>query len=680
MTHCKVHNVRFYNPEPQPIRCMKIHYNTKKLALSRSDASVEIWNLQNTWFLEKSIVPSTENFSIEDLAWCDNRLLSVGLHGLLVEYNLSKLSLENRWAVTGEAAFCLDVNKTNTKIAIGTEQGYLNIFTVKEDGIYFKKFLDKQEGRIISLKFDSTGEFIASGSIDAIRVWNVETGHAIHKMTTGRSEANKPTIVWCINITDDFTIISGDSRGKLTFWDGKIGAQIESYQSHKADILTICLSSNQSSLYCAGVDPNIINYEKITIKSGAPKWVRSIQRKIHEHDVNALVLLENKLYSGGADSYLACSFHPPKTLLKLPPILQNPCVQLAPAAKRLLLRYPKHIELWNLGKSKDVDVNYRGLLSLNNEPKKLLELKRVMKNYENEEDSEGIICTAISKDGTWILYSTIQGVNLFQFIYNEENPILLKVDNLEHKNIPCLCAAFTSNNKQLITCPNSGNLLVYQLLENKASLLQTIETFNSFECITFLNISTCSNYLVVGDTKSNILTWKWNGKKNEWLKYCKLPRYKSPPMVMALHPKTTNLVVVYSDSKLIEYDLKKKEYTNFSNEFEKSDWKSRPYPIRNITFDPRNKNNIILQDDSNIIVINKNLSTNKKNKIARTNSEENSLEKSSEGFEISLVKKYKHLAHLEWMEEDELVAVEVSPLTIMEQLPPAFFQNTFGKK
>lgn len=91
-------------------------------------------------------------------------------------------------------------------------------------------------------------------------------GHAIHRMTTGRSEANKPTVVWCLEVTSDFTIISGDSRGKLTFWDGKIGAQIESYQSHRADILALCLSEDENALCCGGVDPNIINYEKISVK------------------------------------------------------------------------------------------------------------------------------------------------------------------------------------------------------------------------------------------------------------------------------------------------------------------------------------------------------------------------------------------------------------------------------
>lgn len=78
--------------------------------------------------------------------------------------------------VTGEAAFCLDVNKSNTLIAVGTEQGYLNIFKVTEDELLFDRFFDKQEGRILCLKFNHNGEFIVSGSTDAIRIWDVQSG------------------------------------------------------------------------------------------------------------------------------------------------------------------------------------------------------------------------------------------------------------------------------------------------------------------------------------------------------------------------------------------------------------------------------------------------------------------------------------------------------------------------
>lgn len=92
------------------------------------------------------------------------------------------MAVENRLVVTGEAAFCLDVNNSNTLIAVGTEQGYLNIFKANDDELLFDRFFDKQEGRILCLKFSKTGEFIVSGSIDAVRVWNVETGNCFIRL------------------------------------------------------------------------------------------------------------------------------------------------------------------------------------------------------------------------------------------------------------------------------------------------------------------------------------------------------------------------------------------------------------------------------------------------------------------------------------------------------------------
>lgn len=152
---------------------------------------------------------------------------------------------------------------------------------------------------------------------------------------TGRSEARKPTVVWCLSVLSDLTVISGDSRGKITFWDGHQGAQIESYQSHRADILALCVAYDEKSLYCAGADPLIVNYVKVNVKEGMQKWVKSIQRKVHDHDVRALALQGKKLYSCGVDGYLAVSYHPPKTLIKHPPVLQGPCVTVC-AQSRLV--------------------------------------------------------------------------------------------------------------------------------------------------------------------------------------------------------------------------------------------------------------------------------------------------------------------------------------------------------
>jgi len=44
---------------------------------------------------------------------------------------------------------------------------------------------------------------------------------------------------------DDFTVVSGDSRGKTSFWKGRTGTLVDSYQSHKADVLAVAISPDQ---------------------------------------------------------------------------------------------------------------------------------------------------------------------------------------------------------------------------------------------------------------------------------------------------------------------------------------------------------------------------------------------------------------------------------------------------
>lgn len=386
----------------------------------RANYAIEIWNLNHAPFIERTFPTSANNTSIEDIAWHDDKLFTVGLHGFLIGYDLRTLSKKQMLSVTGEAAYCLDIHNSNNQIAVGTELGYLNLFTLTPEGnVLFNKFLDKQEGRILCLKYDPSGNFIVSGSTDTVRVWDVATGHAIHRMTTGRSKSNTETIVWCVSVLNDLTIVSGDSRGKLTFWDGKMGAQLESYPSHKADILSVVVSEDEQTLYCAGVDPNIVSYVKVHVKAENHKWVKNVQRKIHDHDVRALVLHNEKVYSGGVDGYLACSYHPPKTLLKYPPLPQNPCVTLSRKSRYILLRYPARIELWSLGESGSLEQNgcFIGVLPLAKGPKKLLLLDRSVKDDFRGEIREGIICSSVSENGKWIIFSTDSALRLFCFNY-----------------------------------------------------------------------------------------------------------------------------------------------------------------------------------------------------------------------------------------------------------------------
>lgn len=153
-------------------------------------------------------------------------------------------------------------------------------------------------------------------------------------MTTSRQSDKKLTTVWCLAVTDDNMLVSGDSRGILSFWDTVTGTLIESHQPNKADILAIALSKDRNTIYCAGVDTNIRIFSKLrTICPDKAQWIRGVDRNFHKNDIRALVCDKDKLFSAGVEGVLAISSYPPKHLTKHPPILQAPCVLVCEKAR-----------------------------------------------------------------------------------------------------------------------------------------------------------------------------------------------------------------------------------------------------------------------------------------------------------------------------------------------------------
>lgn len=679
--------MRFYELEPRAIHCMAYESTRKQLALSRSDSSVEVWNLAHTPHIERTI-PGRGNSSVEAVAWCGQRLFSAGLQGTVTEYNLQTLSNKFDIPVTAGPCWCLGSNHNNTYLAAGTEDGYINIFTVTDDGLMYEKILDKQEGRILCLAWDATGDVIVTGSADAVRIWNVESGHAIHRMTPGRDERKKETIVWCLAVTKDFTIISGDSRGRISFWDGNVGTQIESFQTHKADILCLCLAKDENSVYCAGVDPLIISFAKIWLRGGAgtgrSKWVKSVQRRIHDHDVRALALADGKLLSGGVDSYLAISSYPPRQLVKYPPLLQAPSVSVCREARCVMLRYLMHLEVWQLGSTAPIqngDAVHEGILPLIADPLRLLTLK--------SRGGDVIVCADMSSNGKWIAYSSHTATSFFRF-HCGSKPSLQKV--------PGLCEVgsahritFTSDSSRAVVSTSAGDIAVIQLGGDELLLLHVFHPLDDRllkDAVHLLTVSHDGQFIVAGDHCSNIVAWT----TSSWKHHCSLPRYSCVPTAFAVQPHTNILVVVYSDHKIVEYSLHSRKYTTFSRGLESRhpvQWLSRGFAVNSVIFDPNNEDIIMLQDDNTICIINKNkelpLAEAKIPRIDSPHSFSDSLD-SSQGHPrtvapqhaFHVIKKYKHLVHLDWLSDTELTAVEVSPLALAEKLPPSLKEKRFG--
>lgn len=505
--------------------------------------------MENAPFLESSIVGHPDD-SVESILWIDQRLVSTGLRGMVTEYDLSTLSPRYEVAVTGGAAWCIDINNTKSRIAVGTEDGYINTFTVNADSLVYERIFDKQNGRILCIKWDNTGSIIFTGSPDTVRVWNSISGHAIHKMTTARKYMKKETIVWCLAVTDDNLVVSGDSRGVLSFWDPNLGTLIESHESHTADILAIAMSQEENVVYCAGVDPVVRSFSKVTLKSCArPQWVKGIERRLHVHDVRALVEADGKLYSAGVDGYLAQSTYPPKLLIKYPPLLQPPCVTVCRKSRCILLRYTNFLELWRLGSSGKVarDSLHPGMVhSLEENPIKLLELRT--------KGDESIVSYAISKDSKIIVYSTDTHVRVFNFDVVDGDARLMRNDtDIALQRVQKML--FSPNGKRFVTISNDGNGSTVTLFRVEKKTLKLEGSYQTarqnVDNVGLMCFSPDNKYFVCSDRRGLVVVYSVDeALTTHTPNVLPLPTYSCPPTAMAVQKDTSNLVIVYSDHKV----------------------------------------------------------------------------------------------------------------------------------
>lgn len=378
------------------------------------DASIELWDMRHAVHMEKAILGLPQN-SVEALAWVGNRLLSTGHTGELTEWDLHTLTVKQSVLLTGSASWCMDVNRD--LVAVGTEEGYLNIYQVDESGLNYVKIFDKQEGRILCCKFDHSGDILATGSVDNIRIWDVKTGHALHRMACGRTESKKETIVWSLVVLKDLTVISGDSRGRITVWDGKLGVQVESFPVLKADVLAVAVNEEETMFCCSGIDPIIKIFQLTPVKKENQltyKWIKFIQRTVHDHDIKALQFSGAKVFSGGIDGYLGVSYSKKskQILSKYGPFMTQPCAMVAEPQRMLLLKYFNYLEIWRLCKPTenvqlcDDDMDKSKHLTLESGLEKVVELR--------SKSDEPIVCTAISPDSSLLVYSSECSIRLFR--------------------------------------------------------------------------------------------------------------------------------------------------------------------------------------------------------------------------------------------------------------------------
>ncbi|KAI5476988.1 U3 small nucleolar RNA-associated protein 4 [Pseudohyphozyma bogoriensis] len=129
-----------------------------------------------------------------------------------------------------------------------------------------------------------------SSATPALSLWS-----RTHRMTVDKVPG-EATVVWAVAVLPDDTAVSGDSMGNVKFWDLKMGTQKESWRAGKADILCLAVGSDGTTVFTSGVDQRTTEFRKVAITSSrsnnktTSRWIQSSGRRLHAHDVRAMVI------------------------------------------------------------------------------------------------------------------------------------------------------------------------------------------------------------------------------------------------------------------------------------------------------------------------------------------------------------------------------------------------------
>lgn len=321
-----VHRCRFVPYQPSAINAIAFsHPNPKsqaqakiaRAAIGRANGDIEIWNPANGSWHQELVIRGGKDRSIDGLVWVNepdqdlgegrwkigkSRLFSIGYTSTVTEWDLEKGKPKRHasgqhgdiWCIAAQPADEND-SQDSERLVAGTMDGELVMYSIEDDDLRFQRTIVRsptKKAQFVSITFQSRKVAIVGCSDSTLRAYDVVKSHMLRRMTLGSDlvGGSKEIIVWSLQCLPNGNIVSGDSTGQLTIWDGKTYTQMQRIQGHKQDILSLAVSSNGKSILSGGMDRRTVLYKMNTEQN--QRWAKAFARRLHDHDVKSMASFE----------------------------------------------------------------------------------------------------------------------------------------------------------------------------------------------------------------------------------------------------------------------------------------------------------------------------------------------------------------------------------------------------
>ncbi|KAM7535193.1 hypothetical protein Aperf_G00000096383 [Anoplocephala perfoliata] len=259
------------------------------IVASRLDGSIDIYDENDSFYLIHHI-PSWSLTSIESVCWASERLFATGGEGRIFELQL--FSIHPKASVLlpgGVPARCL--TSDSDILVSGNDGGYVNIIDITDGRLELKSCLASLDDKIVALALDASNRKIVAVS-DAkgkVCIFRLEPESLLSTYAVGDEYATKPTIVWSLLFVGN-SLFSGDSRGHVSIWDVEVGSLVSTFKTHAVDVLALTVSTNQKTVFAAGVDPLIRRFDLCRTERSS-HWQPSGDLKAGHRDIRCLIFV-----------------------------------------------------------------------------------------------------------------------------------------------------------------------------------------------------------------------------------------------------------------------------------------------------------------------------------------------------------------------------------------------------
>ena len=264
-----------------------------------------------------------------------------------------------------------------------------------EKGVAYVRSFPRIDARLLCTAWHPNRSTLVVGSSDGcLRCWDSRTTTELLRITLAHGAGPQAApCVWSVLVLADGTLVSGDSEGYTSFWDGEHGTMHQSFKAHEADVLALASTLAGDAVFATGVDSKVALLTRIAAVGEehdhdalAPMstWAVAGYKRAHTHDVRALVVAPfppaaadvhdadggpqpkpgSVLLSAGTDAqllaYAAENFlgeHPVR-VVRLPPspaqsLTTQPAAAVLAGRPLLLCTHATWLDVWQLGTAAD---------------------------------------------------------------------------------------------------------------------------------------------------------------------------------------------------------------------------------------------------------------------------------------------------------------------------------------